>query len=122
MFINLKTLIKQLNSIEKQEIKEDYILCFDETGFSVKDNNGETVKDRVIRGTLKELNKETGIEDFLKVSDIAKHLNVSQNTVLSILKNPDEENTLPYFTVGKSIRVKSSDYINFLEKAKSNCQ
>lgn len=118
MFINFKELIRTLEDIELDNIPDYVRICFDKTGFYFEGNSPEETKELNVRWKwlITILNKRAGVQEMLSISDIAKHLGMSPNTVRSILKEQDKNNiVLPFINTSRGIKIKTSDYFKFLE-------
>ncbi|MDP7979108.1 helix-turn-helix domain-containing protein [Bacillus multifaciens] len=62
-------------------------------------------------------NQTTSIKELpfaLKASDISEVLNISRSAAYALMKRKD----FPTISIGKSKRVKSSDFLNWLENQK----
>lgn len=53
-------------------------------------------------------------QEFLKPSDVARHLNLSQRTVYNLLRR----GVLPHYRVGQAVRIRRDDYVAYVEKAR----
>lgn len=119
MLVDLHRLIHVLNKMPLHNIPEGTLLTYDVTGFSLKGNtNEETLQLNLKwRNYIDILNKLANVEEYLTVSEIATHLNMSSTTVHKILKGQDKENpVLPFIRTSIGIRIKSSDYLQYLER------
>lgn len=119
MIVNIHTLIHILNSFPLENIGEDVYLTYEVTGFSFKALTQEETNELNKKWNiyLKKLNKIVGVEEYLTVLEISQHLKISKQHVHNILKRQDpNEPVLPYVSTNRGKRIKTSDYINFLNK------
>lgn len=119
MIVNIRQLVNRLNHIPLQNIPSHVELCFDKTGFTFKGKNPEETKElnQKWRHYLVRLNKIAGVEEYLTVAEVAEHLSVSIASVHKIIKEQDKDNPiLPYIRTNIGIRIKTSDYLDYLSK------
>jgi len=123
MFTNIHKLIEELNRVNLDNIPEHVELCFEETGFYMK---GKTIEETIdlnkrYKLLISNLNKISGVEEMLTVSKIAKHLQMSPNTIYELLKN-NLPNTpqLKYIQTERGVRIRNSDYYEFLHECYKN--
>lgn len=118
MFVDLHRFIHILNKFPLQNIPEGTQLVHDVTGFSLKGVDLDDTKhlNDKWKNYLNVLNKIVGFEEYLTISEIATHLNMSQTTIHKIIKGQDKDYpVLPFIETSVGKRVKTSDYIAFLE-------
>ena len=119
MNVNLNHLIHVLKSFPIKNIPKDTRLIYEKTGFRLEGESIEETEELNKKWSLyiDQLNKISFYEEFLTVSEIAEHLKISTASVHKILKEQDQNNpTLPYIDTSVGKRIRTIDYIRFLEQ------
>lgn len=120
MIMNIHNLIHILNTFPLDKIGKNVYLTYEITGFTLKGQTEQETQELNSKWSiyLARLNKLAGVEEYLTVSEIAQHLKISKQNVHNILKRQDQnEPVLPFVSTNRGKRVKTSDYINFLNKS-----
>lgn len=119
MIANIHTLVEVLNKFPLENIGKNVYITYEITGFKLKGQTEEETNNLNDRWKiyLKLLNKVVSAEEYLTVSEIAQHLKISKQNVHNILKRQDQNGpVLPFVSTNRGKRIKTSDYINFLNK------
>lgn len=119
MIANIHNLIHILNSFPLDKMGKNIYLTYELTGFFLKGQTQQETNELNIKWGiyLARLNKLIGVEEYLTVNEISQHLKISKQNVHNILKRQDQnEPVLPFVSTNRGKRVKTSDYINFLNK------
>lgn len=119
MIMNIHNLTHILNTFPLDKIGRNVYLTYEITGFSLKGQSEQETKELNSKWSIyiNRLNKLVGVEEYLTVNEIAQHLKISKQNVHNILKRQDQnEPVLPFVSTNRGKRVKTSDYINFLNK------
>lgn len=99
-------------TLPRKDIEGSY-LEFDGLKLSIVNESG-VIKDDV----LEEYNIPSFEKEFLSVDDIASHLQVSRQTVINTFSEKDRFGNalLPHIRIGRSYRVRATDYLLFLNR------